>query len=745
MDPHSVGASDGVLGQSTAYVLGRLPHRVLSGLSALGLAWAKPERTVCPPQHRDAGSRTFMYQPSHAPALVGAGAGRSGAPRRGQGVTFSFLNSSTGAFEFTAIGGRNAFPELGRGGAVVFSYPIDATRSVHVAFLSKPNSQKNPKPGPSDKGAAKSGPGGAGQPQNKPSGGSSSNKPQDGAGPNPAAREKQLGDSESGPEGGSDGQRYKILVLMSDTGGGHRASAQAIKAAIGQTYGDKYDVRVVDLWGEHTPFPVNQLPKTYAFLASHPSLWSMLYNAGKDEGKMRFAEELIWKISRKKMTELFESYDPHIVVSTHPLMQTLPLRILESMRAKREAGRMSRGGLLSGETKEAGALFSKPGAGQGAAAPFIGPPPLTADRTPFVTVVTDLASGHPTWFDPRVDRCFVGSQPMYDMAIERGLQPAQLRNFGLPIRADFAEPALPKKLLRQAFGLNPDVPVVLLVGGGDGIGRVEQIARAVANQLGKYVRVPPMGAQQQPQQPAQPQQQQPAQAGSSGKEEAAAAGKDAAGKDGKDGKGGKEPEDFKSRIMTQEKGGAKPAAPRAQLPGGQLVVVCGRNAKLKKKLESQKWPVPVIVNGFVSNMSDWMAASDCVITKAGPGTICEAMSRGLPIMLSGFIPGQEEGNVPYVVDNRLGGYSEDPEKIAQMVAGWLSDEGSAELHAMSRQCLALAKPRAAFQIGDEIVSLLHASLAARGLSLAGPTRTVDLAVPDVPAAAPAAAPAASTA
>lgn len=38
----------------------------------------------------------------------------------------------------------------------------------------------------------------------------------------------------------------------------------------------------------------------------------------------------------------------------------------------------------------------------------------------------------------------------------------------------------------------------------------------------------------------------------------------------------------------------------------------------------------------------YMGACDMVITKAGPGTMAEALIAGLPIMLNGFVPGQEE-------------------------------------------------------------------------------------------------------
>lgn len=34
----------------------------------------------------------------------------------------------------------------------------------------------------------------------------------------------------------------KVLILMSDTGGGHRASAEAIKAAFAEEFGDEYQV-----------------------------------------------------------------------------------------------------------------------------------------------------------------------------------------------------------------------------------------------------------------------------------------------------------------------------------------------------------------------------------------------------------------------------------------------------------------------------------------------------------------------
>lgn len=56
---------------------------------------------------------------------------------------------------------------------------------------------------------------------------------------------------------------------------------------------------------------------------------------------------------------------------------------------------------------------------------------------------------------------------------------------------------------------------------------------------------------------------------------------------------------------------------------GQLVVVCGTNEKIKGALDGHKWPsedtgVTVRVLGFVSNMDEWMTASDLLVTKVSP-------------------------------------------------------------------------------------------------------------------------------
>jgi 1,2-diacylglycerol 3-beta-galactosyltransferase len=140
-------------------------------------------------------------------------------------------------------------------------------------------------------------------------------------------------------------------------------------------------------------------------------------------------------------------------------------------------------------------------------------------------------------------------------------------------------------------------------------------------------------------------------------------------------------------------------------PLGQLVVICGRNQRLKDQLSAQRWPIPVVINGFVDNMPAWMAVCDCIITKAGPGTIAEALVCSLPIILSGYIPGQEEGNIPFVLDNNVGAYSEEPAEIAAIVDRWFGPAMAARMQ-LANNARALSRPNAAFEIVESLVKLL---------------------------------------
>lgn len=75
--------------------------------------------------------------------------------------------------------------------------------------------------------------------------------------------------------------RRKVLILMSDTGGGHRASAEALQAAFEMEYRGCIDVQIVDLWTEHGGWPFNQFVPSSGMMARNPPVWKLFWEYGK--------------------------------------------------------------------------------------------------------------------------------------------------------------------------------------------------------------------------------------------------------------------------------------------------------------------------------------------------------------------------------------------------------------------------------------------------------------------------------
>ena len=127
-----------------------------------------------------------------------------------------------------------------------------------------------------------------------------------------------------------------------------------------------------------------------------------------------------------------------------------------------------------------------------------------------------------------------------------------------------------------------------------------------------------------------------------------------------------------------------------------LVIIAGRNAELKERLEKYPWPMPTRVYGFVHEMPDFMRAADILVTKAGPGTITEALNAGLPMILYSRLPGQEEGNVDYVISEGVGVWAPKTSYIVSTLKAWIAHPRQLELAAEA--CCQAARPEAAREI-----------------------------------------------
>jgi UDP-N-acetylglucosamine:LPS N-acetylglucosamine transferase len=69
-----------------------------------------------------------------------------------------------------------------------------------------------------------------------------------------------------------------------------------------------------------------------------------------------------------------------------------------------------------------------------------------------------------------------------------------------------------------------------------------------------------------------------------------------------------------------------------------------------------------------------------------------------------YIPGQEVGNVEYVVENGAGAFAEPPLSLLRTMCHWLADDGRL-LRQAAQQARRLGRPRAAYEIADRIWAL----------------------------------------
>lgn len=83
----------------------------------------------------------------------------------------------------------------------------------------------------------------------------------------------------------------------------------------------------------------------------------------------------------------------------------------------------------------------------------------------------------------------------------------------------------------------------------------------------------------------------------------------------------------------------------------QILCVCGNNKKAKKEIDSYVWEKSVYSYGFVDNVDVMMDAADCIVTKPGGLTTSELLAKGLPAVIVDPIPGQEDRNMEFLVNN----------------------------------------------------------------------------------------------
>ncbi|MCL6634933.1 MAG: galactosyldiacylglycerol synthase [Peptococcaceae bacterium] len=346
-------------------------------------------------------------------------------------------------------------------------------------------------------------------------------------------------------------------------------TAEALKKAAGSLYPEA-EVAILDTFRYASPFLEKVVLGTYMeILKMSPVIYGYLYRQAErgqplsGRGKVEF-NRILSIVAAPRLERFMSSFRPDLVVCTHPF----PLGILSYMKKR---------GTYTG---------------------------------PVFATITDFTV-HSFWIFPEVDCYIIGSEALVPQCEDYEVAPGRICPTGIPIDPAF-NVRYEKRRLREQLGLDPALPVILVMGGGLGMGPLASAVKTLGGVRSDY----------------------------------------------------------------------------------QLMVVAGTNRALQDKLNRiiPGLPCRAKVFGFVDNIHQLMAASDCMVGKAGGLTCAEALAAGLPLIIVDPLPGQEERNTEFMTAVGAGVRVKERE-LAGVVRACLEEPG--RLEGMARAAAGLGKPRAA--------------------------------------------------
>ena len=315
----------------------------------------------------------------------------------------------------------------------------------------------------------------------------------------------------------------RLLLLSVSAGAGHVRAAEALRAAAVEAGHVALHLDVMDFVSP--AFRALYTDFYLKLVEHHPSVWAMLYrimDRTPPSAPVARLRRAIERLNTLKLREAIAKFAPDAIVCTH----FLPAELLMRERAR---GRVA---------------------------------------SPVYVQITDFDL-HGMWIVPDMAGYFAASEEVAFRAQARGIAREKTHVTGIPIMPAFAS-APSRETCAAELGLDGERTTILLMGGGAGLGGLDDVA---------------------------------------------------------------------ARLVALDR-------------DVQLIALAGRNAEMLVRLEAlaKRHPGRLLAHGFTDRVERLMAASDLVVTKPGGLTTSECLAMGLPMIVHAPIPGQEERNCEYLLE-----------------------------------------------------------------------------------------------
>jgi len=360
--------------------------------------------------------------------------------------------------------------------------------------------------------------------------------------------------------------RKRVLLLSVSAGAGHMRAAEALRVA---AEADGAVAKHIDVMDFVSPaFRALYTDFYIKLVEHHPSMWAMLYrimDRARPSAPLSRIRRAIERLNTLKLREAIAAFAPDAVICTH----FLPAELLMRERAR---GRVA---------------------------------------SPVYVQVTDFDL-HGMWIVPDMAGYFAATDEVAFRAHARGIARERVHVTGIPIMPAFAAPLERDECAREC-GIDPTRRTLLLMGGGAGLGGLDEVAE---------------------------------------------------------------------RLLAID-------------ADFQLIALAGRNAAMLARLKSiaEGSAGRLVAQGFTDRVERLMTASDLVITKPGGLTTSECLALGRPMIVHAPIPGQEERNCDYLLEQGAALKAIDADALAWRVRELL--DHPERVAAMASRAQAIGRPHAA--------------------------------------------------
>ncbi|WP_158752812.1 glycosyltransferase [Dyella sp. S184] len=319
--------------------------------------------------------------------------------------------------------------------------------------------------------------------------------------------------------------QQKILFLSVSAGAGHMRAAEALRLTAEASLPD-VETKHLDAM-DYVPSAFRKLYTDFyiTLISSYPTLWGMLYQRSSEadpDGPMQKLRRAIERLGTGDLRKAINAFAPDAIVCTHFLPAEM---LMHEIRRER---------------------FT----------------------VPVWVQVTDFDL-HGMWVIPCMTGFFAASDEIAFRMKANRIEAGRVHTTGIPVMPEFTQPQ-DRQACAERFGLDPTKQTIMLMGGGAGVGKLDEVAAALMRL--EY--------------------------------------------------------DF------------------------QLIVLAGRNeaALAKLKAYAAEYPGRLFPFGFTNEVALLMACSNLVITKPGGLTTSECLAMGVPMVVYAPVPGQEERNADYVLE-----------------------------------------------------------------------------------------------